>query len=219
MKKAIVLLVVLAAATTAFAAAGDSWILPIDHTEGGGLTAMPGIGWNGTDALQGAGPDGVRRVYWNTLNVVQPTGAAALPASTELYTMEYFKPAGGTHQWQPIESRISGGTEIWPNDPSIPWAGMWGSNHQYIAAWEGGAAGTWCAAGAGPHTPESDAYTAGANGIYMWLHSGSQLYVKWDYGWSIDNTVSAIRLTQITPEPVSALLLLLGLPLLRRKAR
>jgi hypothetical protein len=53
----------------------------------------------------------------------------------------------------------------------------------------------------------------------MWLKKGSWLYAKWDYGWDIDHTWSAIRLTQVTPEPASALLLLLGLPLLRRKAR
>jgi len=207
-------------AVTAMAAPGDTWILPIDHTEGGGLNVVAGIGWNGTDALQGAGMDGVRRVYWNTLNIAQASGAASLPTSTEQYTIEYFRPNGGTHAWQPIESRFNGGTETFPIEPNIPWAGEYGTNHQYIGAWDGGTNGAWVNAGPGPHTPQDATYNClGDSGIYMWLTQGSQLYVKWDYGWSIDNTVSAIRLTQITPEPVSALLLLLGAPLLRRRGQ
>jgi len=206
---------------TAMGAPGDTWILPIDHTEGGGLNVMPGIGWNGTNALQGAGMDGVRRVYWSTTNIALASGAPSLPASTELYTMEYYEPNGGSHGWQPIESRFNGGTETYPIEPGIPWAGEYGTNHQYIGAWDAAGIGAWHAAGPGPHTPQDATFNClGDSGIYMWLKQGSQLYVKWDYPWSIDNTVSAVRLTQITPEPASGLLLVLGgAVLLRRRGR
>ena len=53
----------------------------------------------------------------------------------------------------------------------------------------------------------------------MWLMKGSWMYAKWDFGWDITRCWSAIRLTQITPEPASALLLLLGAPLLLRRKR
>src|ERR1019366_778219 len=45
---------------------GDQWILPIDHVDhfGSGCTWFLGEGYNGTDAFEGWGPDGSRRVYW-----------------------------------------------------------------------------------------------------------------------------------------------------------
>jgi hypothetical protein len=211
MKKAIVLVAVLAAASSAFAAIGDSWILPLER-QGDGWTVYAGAGYGGADAYGANTMDGVRRALWKTNGTTMPT-------TTELYTIEFFVPTSGATNWQPIESQLNGvDGETYPMESGIPWAGMWGTNHQYIGA-EAGTAGTWKATGSGPHTPESADYNAGANGTYMWLKNGSWLYAKWDYGWAIDHTWSAIRLTQVTPEPVSAMLLLLGLPLLRRKAR
>ncbi len=214
MRKAIVLMVVLAAASSAFAAIGDSWILPLDqgNLQGGGWTTYAGAGYAGADAYGANTIDGVRRAVWKTDTTTMPT-------STELYTMEFFRPTTGASNWQPIESIFNGSAgESYPMEAGIPWAGAFGTNHQYIGA-ENGTAGSWKATGPGPHTPDSDLFGAGANGIYMWLKKGSWLYAKWDYGWAIDHTWSAVRLTQVTPEPVSALLMLLGLPLLRRKGR
>jgi hypothetical protein len=190
---------------------GDTWILPIAELQGGGWIEHAGAGYGGASAWEGNGWDGTRRALWKTDNTTMPT-------TTELYTIEYFVPLSGPNNWQPIESIISGSAgEVYPNDSNIPWAGMWGTNHQYIGAYDAGPAGTWKATGAGPHTPDSADYNAGPGGIYMWLHRGSWMYVKWDYGWAIDNTVSAIRLTQITPEPGSLLLLLLAAPMLLRR--
>jgi len=208
-------------ATVAMAVPGEQWILPIHHLDGGGWTEYPGAGYGGTSAWGANTMDGVRRVYWQ----LSGTGSLGhpVPATTELYSIEWFRPTAGNAGWQPIESQIKGvDGETYPMESLIPWAGMWGTNHEYIGA-ENGTPGTWVAAGPGPHTPESADYNAGANGIYMWLggwQSPSWLYAKWDFGWPIDHTWSALRLTQITPEPISMLLFGLGgVALLRRKPR
>lgn len=219
MRSTIMVLAALAlVATPALGAIGEQWILPIHHRDGGGWTTLTGAGYNGTDAYSANTIDGVRRVYWE-LSGIGSLGNS-VPASTELYTIDWFRPTSGEAGWQPIESQIRGvDGEIYPNDPMIPWVGAFGTNHQYIGA-ENGTPGSWVSTGPGPHTPDSDDYNAGAGGIYMWLGghgSPSWLYAKWDYGWAIDHAWSAIRVTQITPEPASALLLLLGVPFLRRR--
>ncbi len=208
MKRILILsaILVIAAAVTVSAAPGDVYILPIDHLDGGGWTTLPGAGYNGTNAYSANTIDGVRRVYWSVPNLTQA-----------LYLIEWFRPTTGAAGWQPIESQIRGvDGENYPNDPLIPWVGAFGTNHQYIGA-ENGTPGTWVSTGSGPHTPESEAYGAGANGKYMWLggHTGnSWLYAKWDYGWAIDHAWSALRLTEVvipTPEPGSLLAMGAGL--------
>jgi len=211
MKRALfVAIAVLFAAGAAANAA--SWILAIHHRDGGGWTEYPGAGYGGTSAWEGSGMDGVRRVYWSL-------EGSGVPAGTNLYSIEFFRPTQGASDWQPIESQFNGGGgESYPMEPGIPWAGAWGTNHQYIGA-EGGTPGDWKATGPGPHTPEGPDYNAGANGIYMWLKETSWLYAKWDYPWSITHSWSAIRITLI-PEPSSLVALLAGLPalaLLRRR--
>jgi len=220
MKKSLLMsgVVLVCLAATAMAVPGETWILPIHHRDGGGWTEYPGAGYGGTSAWGANTMDGVRRVYWE----LSGTGSMgnAVPGTTELYTIEWFRPTTGNAGWQPIESQIKGvDGETYPMEPLIPWVGAFGTNHQYVGA-ENGTPGSWTATGPGPHTPDSADYNAGANGIYMWLGghgSASWLYAKWDYGWAIDHTWSALRLTQITPEPTSLLLLLLGAPLLRRR--
>jgi hypothetical protein len=176
---------------------GDQWILPIDHTQGSGFTTQSGAGYNGTDALEASGMDGVRRVYWALSGLSVGTGNP-VPTTTELYSIEWYEPTQGGIDWQPIESQFHGAAgETWPVDASIPWAGAYGANHQYIGA-NTAARGTWATTGPGPQAPASDDFNAGPNGIYLWLTSGSWLYAKWDFGWSIDHTWSALRLTQQT---------------------
>ncbi len=207
----VALLLVTAAAATA--APGDSWILPIGDLQGGGWIEHMGAGYGGASAWEGVGMDGVRRVIWKT-------DGTDMSAATKLYTIEFFVPTdAGALDWQPIESQISGSAgEVFPIDSNIPWAGMYGTNHQYIGT-NSAAAGEWATTGPGSHVPESADYNAGANGTMMWLHQGSWLYAKWDYGWSIDHEWSAIKLTEV-PEPSTFVALLAGLPLLaiwRRK--
>lgn len=220
MRKALIVVAVLGClAPTAMGAVGETWILPIHHRDGGGWTTLTGAGYGGTDAYSANTIDGVRRVYWE-LSGVGSLGNS-VPSTTEAYTIEWFRPTTGAAGWQPIESQIKGvDGETYPMESMIPWDGAFGTNHQYVGA-ENGTAGSWVATGPGPHTPDSLAQDAGANGIYMWLGghtSASWLYAKWDYGWAIDHAWSALRVTQITPEPTSLLLLLLGAPLLRRRA-
>jgi len=220
MKKRLLMsgVVLVCLAATAMAVPGETWILPIHHRDGGGWTEYPGAGYDGTSAWGANTMDGVRRVYWE----LSGTGSMgnAVPGTTELYTIEVFGATAGGTAWQPVESQIKGvDGETYPMEPMIPWDGAYGTNHQYVGS-DGSNDGAWHSTGPGPHTPESAAQDAGPGGIYMWLGghgSPSWLYAKWDYGWAIDRSWSALRLTQITPEPTSLLFLLLGAPLLRRR--
>lgn len=223
--RSLVVLAVLVCVAPALAAPGDSWILPIDHTLGGGFTPSHGAGYAGGAAIDASGPDAVRRVYWQTNNVIPVGGApAAMPTTTELYTIQFYgptiPPASGGTDWQPIDSQFNGSAgETWPMEPGIPWNGMFGTNHQYIGS-DGALDAVWHATGPGPHTPESAAPDAGANGIYMWLQGGtSWLYAKWDYPWSIHRSWSAIELTQVTPEPTTLGVLALMSPLVLMRRR
>ncbi len=197
----------------ALAGAGDSWILPIHHRNGSGWTERPNAGYAGTSAWEAYGMDATRRIYWE----LSGTG---VPGTTELYRIEFFVPTQGRGDWQPIESQFNGvDGEAWPFEPNIPWVGAFGNNHQYIGSdFPSGTGGTWRSTGPGPHTPEGEAYNAGPNGTYMWLTHGSWLYAKWDFTWNIGRSWSALRVTQITPEPASLTWLALGaLTLLRRR--
>jgi|GEM_PF-913405 len=200
--------------TASIAKAADSWILPISSLQGSGFTTYTGAGYGGTDAYGANTIDGGRRVYWKLDPALLSVGGNPMPPGMNQYTISFYTPTAGATGWQPIESQIGGSAgEVYPNDPLIPWAGMWGTSHQYIGA-ENGTPGSWTATGPGPHTPESADFNAGANGIYMWLNVGanadnsSWLYAKWDYGWAIDHTWSAIMVT--IPEPSSLALGLIG---------
>ena len=115
---------------------GDQWILPIHHVDscGSGCTVFPGEGYDGTDAVEGWGWDAARRVYW-ALNGLSLTTSNVVPTTTEQYTIEWFQTTVGASDWQPIESQFRGvDGEIYPYDPKIPWAGAYGTSHQWIGA-------------------------------------------------------------------------------------
>ena len=186
---------------TAMGYPGDQWILPIDHRDGGGYVGWGGAGYDGTTAYEAIGADPVRRVYW-AMNG-QSVSNTVFPITTEQYTIEWFQPTTGGTDWQPIEGNLRGNPGIAGSDalmdPIVPWAGAYGQNHQWIGAQgSDGTPGSWTTTGLGPHTPDSTSYTAGPNGIYMWLTRGAYLYAKWDFSFSIDHTWSALRLTQVT---------------------
>ena len=212
-------------ALQAMAAPGDQWILGIDHIDNqGAFTTYAGAGYSGVQSSGNAsftgnaygisGNDGVARVYWD-LDGLSVNNGNPVPSSTELYTLEFFGTTEAGHNgFDPVESQFHGaGGETFPIEPSIPWAGEFGTNHEYIAA-DGTDDGQFHPLGSGPHTPDSASFTAGSNGIYMWLTAGSWLYAKYDFPFAIDRSWSALRLTQVTgaavPEPASGLLLLLG---------
>src|ERR1022692_591826 len=187
---------------TAIGDPGDQWILPIDHKDGSGYVVWSGAGYNGATAYEydnSGGSVGFVRIWW-VLNGLSVGTSNSFPTTTEQYTLERYVPAaGGQHGYQVIESQIGGPSgEVYPYDSRIPWVGEYGDNHQYIQA-PIGPAGTWVSTGLGPHTPDSTDYNAiGDDGTYMWLTSGSYLYVKWEFNFEIDFTWSALRLTQVT---------------------
>ena len=201
-------------AVPVLAGPGDSWILPIDRLDGS-FTTLSGAGYLGSDAVLGENFDGVRRVWWK-MNA-QP----GMPSTKELFTIEWYVPTQGALEWQPIETANVGESEGVIN-AVIPWAGQFGTNHQWLGSDDGGAnRGLFKGTGPGPQAPASDDFNAPGNGIYVWLDKDAQLYAKWNYPWDIKRAWSAVRVTQITPEPTSALVMLVGgaLVALRRRGR
>ena len=104
----------------------------------------------------------MRRVYW-ALNGLSLTTSNAFPTTTEQYTIEWFQTIWAS-EWQPIEGNLRGNPGIAGSDAlmdtnSVPWAGAFGQNHQWIGAEDTiGGAGTWVSTGPGPHTPTSTNY-------------------------------------------------------------
>jgi hypothetical protein len=213
------LAIVAAAALSARANIGDQWILGIHHIDNqGSFTQYVGGGYAGIQssgnlAYVGSswgrtGQDGVARVYWE-LSGPSVNNGNFPPPTAELYRLEFYGTTEtGHNNWQPVESQFNGVTgEGFPFEAGIPWAGQFGTNHQYIAA-DGADDGLWHVLGPGPQADTNPP----ADGTMMWLKNGSWMYAKWNLGFDIDRTWSALRLTQITgvPEPSSMLLMLVG---------
>jgi len=203
---------------TVWAAFGDQWILGIDHIDNeASFTSYANEGYSGAQSSgypqyigkswYRNGPDGVARVYWQLSGNAIVNGQAIgnpVPATKELYKVEFFGTAahaGTRDDWQPLEGDFNGsepGDGEGIIDPAIPWNGTNGTNHQYMGA-DAKVVGGWKAVGPGPHSPTGTAANAGDGGIYMWLTANSWLYAKWNFGFSIGKSWSAIRLTQATP--------------------
>ena len=216
------------------AAPGDQWVLGIDHIDfntGEGLedfTIHDGTGYSGQHSYGDpqyfgnsygyAGTAGnITRIYWE-LNGSAINSGRQVPNTTELYSIEFFagnEPGHGISA-QPVESAFHGagyfdpndgtnhGGEVWPIDYHIPWAGAFGSNHQYIGSTDKDD-GQWHPLDSdgnfsGRHAPVDETFNAAPFGIYMWLTRESWLYVKWDFAFDVDRAWSALRLTQITGE-------------------
>lgn len=214
------------AALTGLAAPGDQWILGIHQLNtdptSGGFTETVGAGYSGLhssgdpnylgNAYSHYGFAGdIARVIWR-LSGLSVNMGRPVPTTTEQYTIEYFgtPQPDGQDVYQPIESQFHGiegegnhGIPPWQSTPSptfdehIPWIGQFSSNHQWIQT-ASNIAGQWRPTGPGPQVPNSADYYASDFGTRMWLTAGSWLYVKWDFGWEIDRSWSAIRLTQVT---------------------
>lgn len=205
MRRVLILAIVLLVALSSAAMARE-WIGTLS-LQGDGWTTVSGAGYGGSDAYNGSTINGVRRGVWSFDFSDMPTTAF------KAYIYAYG-PTGGAHNWQPIEVIFNGTAgDVWPIDPNIPWTGQYGTNHQYLGNdWNGN--GTWTKSGPGPQGPE------GADWVYV--KKGSQLFVKWDFGWAINNTISAVKLVEVNPvpEPASLVALLAGFPVLaifRRK--
>lgn len=202
------------------AAYGDQWVLQIHHLDNSGaFTLQPGTGYAGAfssgnaaySGLSALGPstDGVARVYWELSGLAVNTGNP-VPATTEQYTLEFYAPTDVGHNgFNPVESQFKGAAgETFPVEPLIPWNGQFGTNHQYVAADSQDPGGVFLPLGPGPQAPVDETLAAAGNGSRMWLTSGSWLYAKYNFPFPIDRSWSALRLTQVTPEPASAIALL-----------
>lgn len=205
-------LAILAASTLpAWGAAGDQWILGIHHINNDGghpFTTYTSAGYSGPQSSgdpqyvgnaygfnNNGAAVGVNRVYWELSGNAVNTGDP-VPTTTELYRIEFYGTTeAGHNDWQPVESQFHGIVgEGFPYEPSIPWAGQFGTNHQYIAA-AGADDAQWHVLGPGPQADSNSP----ADGTMMWLTAGSWLYAKWDFAFGINRSWSAIRLTEITP--------------------
>ena len=209
---------------------GSSWILKIDHTQNGTFVD-PGGGYNGDPSASHTGSAGdIARVYWVVPNTVDP--------SPQLYKIEWWT-SQTDNGYQPFEVQYNGvAGDSAGFDPNIPWHGQFSTNHQYVGNNGANLTGVWNSTGPGPQSPgdASDGtqsstdprYPANpdiADGSSVWLKPGSEIFVKWDFGFynQQENTVSDLRLTQVTPTPEPAALSILlagaGLTLLRRRRR
>lgn len=201
MKKVLVMAMVLLVALSG-AAMANAWIVgaPTEFN-GNNWVTQTGAGYNGGDAYSHNGTAGdIARAYWQ-FDFSDMSDAAFLAN-----VWVYIPTAGTMTGYQPVEVLYSGADEN-----GNPWAGQYGTNHQWIAKdWNSGAAGSWMQLGPGPQTPDG--------GSQVYVKKGSKLFVKFDFPWAINNTVSAVALTtngdSPVPEPSSLVALLAGLPAL-----
>jgi hypothetical protein len=216
-----------AMAVPALGAPGDTYILPIDRTEGGTFTDLSG-GYNGDRVVAHTGSAGdISRVYWVVPNSVDP--------SPQLYKISWWAAPGSEgpdgNAYQPFEVQFNGIAGDQTIDPNIPWGGQFGTNHQWLTNNnDSTAVGEFNITGPGPQSP-GDANDPGtgvpanppeADGNSVWLKPGSEIYVKWDFGFydNTTNVLSTIQISQV-PEPVSLSAIFVGggLMMLRRRRR
>jgi hypothetical protein len=216
-----------ALAIPAMAAPGDSFILPIDHTQDGTFTDLPG-GYNGDRAVAHTGSGGdVARVYWVVPNSVDP--------DPQLYKISWWAAPGSEgpqgNAYQPFEVQYNGVAGDSTMDPNIPWHGQFGTNHQWLTNNNGSTTvSAFNITGPGPQAPGdvsdpgtgSPANPPEADGNSVWLKPGSEIFVKWDFGFytNTTNVVSDLQITQV-PEPVSLCGMFLGggFMMMRRRRR
>lgn len=185
---------------------GQSWIIPLDPNKSqNGNAGLQGSNWN--QVAEGSAPggsywwssnqDAVRRARWFFDASVHGGDA---PAAAEKFKVEIWVAPAHANVWQPIEVSFDGlNDEEATNNPNIPWAGQFGTNHQWIGVSQANQ-GAWVSAGPGPQTD--------GGGDFVWAKGGSYFWVKtfpW-YDGSSEYGFSAIRIT-VVPEPASLLAL------------
>ncbi|MCC6484257.1 MAG: PEP-CTERM sorting domain-containing protein [Armatimonadetes bacterium] len=205
---------------------GDSWVIPLDPQKSqNGLSGLPGPGWNfeATGGYGGGGYywadgfDSIRQARW--FFDASVTGGDA-PTTAEKFLVETWVPAEHANVYSVIEVSFDGlGDEGGTNNPNIPWAGQYGTNHQWLDRHQANQGG-FVQAGPGPQSPgvwNGIGYVYAKQGSYFWMSGGMGFYKPGD-----QYAVSAIRLT-VVPEPASALALgggllsMTGLVIRRRK--
>lgn len=186
---------------------GDAWIITSYELQGSNWTREgnggPGPG-GGAVYHWTAGFDGVTRVIWRFDNSVHMGDA---PTSAELFKVWTWVPKNDANPftaYNPIEVSFDGVTfEEGSINPNIPWAGQFGTNHQWLNR-NLNNDGKWVPAGPGPQSPEPG---------LVYAKAGSFFYAKSNYGFYGPNDrypASAIMI-QVVPEPGSLIALGAGL--------
>lgn len=209
----------LVASEAAMGATARTWILQIDHRNGGGWNEETSGGYPGTHNGHywwASDWDGVRRAYWrfdgSTGTPFAPTDpeinntTEEPPDEPRLYLVDTWVPTAHSSTYSVLEVDT-----LWPMDPGVPWLGAFGQNKQWITRGPSDQ-GTWVPAGInpapGPQAPlilpgkTNAVCDAGRTGAALWLKRGDWLYVKWDFADpELTQGVSAIRLTEVNPVP------------------
>ncbi|MGQ9809156.1 MAG: PEP-CTERM sorting domain-containing protein [Armatimonadota bacterium] len=187
---------------------GDAWIITTYELvkpekwvrEGNG---GPGPG-GGAVYHWTAGFDGEARVRWRFDSSVHHGDA---PTTAELFRVWTWVPkndANPFNAYNPIEVSFDGIVdEEGSMNPNIPWAGQFGTNHQWLNR-NLANQGDWVLAGTGPQAP--------APGL-VYAKAGSYFFAKSNFGFYGPNDrypASAIMI-QVVPEPGSLLAMGAGL--------
>jgi autotransporter-associated beta strand protein len=212
------------------AAAGDQYILPVDHFEQslnfeeipnvGAVETAPGVhssAWqHETNPGNEFGGD-LSRIYWK-VNI------PSLPVEPRLYALEWWDATPGTdNDFHVIESIFNGiAGDPGGVNPAVPWGGQFNTNKQWMktnVSSSGG--GLWRQAGGGPQAPSSPDFVVSGGNVsnsagnpgsnppvsFMWLKQDSLLFAKWDFhvvnpnGTIINRTKAELSLNVITVAP------------------
>lgn len=137
---------------------------------------------------------------------------AGMPSGWNAYNVYQWNPTAHSTQWHVVD--IAGDGTMNTN-PTEPWAGQFGTNHQYLQNPQNNDGG-WVKLGPGP---QSDSTLDGGSGVWMNPSTGNGYpYLQIHYlGFeNAPESFDAIRVVEV-PEPSIAAMLLLGVPFLRRR--
>jgi hypothetical protein len=189
----------------------------IPQTWGGNLSQ------DTADAYPGDNANG----YYYTNNFANSPSAtiiiplpAGMPSGWNAYNVYEWNPTAHGGQWHVVD--IAGDGTMNAN-PTMPWAGQFGTNHQYLQNPQDNPAnlGGWYKLGPGP---QADPSNDGGSGVWMSPDTGNGApYLQIHYlGFeSAPESFDAFRVVQVVPEPATGLLMLVGgaLMCVRRRRR
>jgi hypothetical protein len=176
--------------------------------------------WGGnlfTDTAGAYAGDNATGYYWTPDMTASASATIIIPLPAGLqsgwhqYNVYEWIPTAHSSQWHVLDIAADGTMN---NNPTMPWAGQFGTDHQYISVGQDTApGGAWLKLGPGPQTDSSNDGgqgvwinpTTGNGAPYLQMH----LLASWETG---PQSFDAIRLVQIdvVPEPSTLALGLIG---------